>query len=221
MEKLKRRIKTNKKYLWKKKNREIRIIDDGVKLIWLKYAECILSADLRFLLRNLILSLGKFLWSLKLIFVDTYLANCCGSHEPPFWKMWTPNGLLQHKLCVQLTAQKVFIVKNLAVTKMKRRQRLMITVHSLTENRYLCRENVHNGKRISLSLQYYIYLKRVINSLYICDHMQFVHLSPAGVRSYWHYRFVHMWIVCKHRGGWPHNQLTGHNAYQRQFLGHI
>ncbi len=38
----------------------------------------------------------------------------------------------------------------------------MITVHLLTENRYLCCQNVRNGKCISLSLHYnynyYIYM---------------------------------------------------------------
>ncbi len=37
---------------------------------------------------------------------------------------------------------------------MKTRQWLIITVHSLTENRYLCGENVHNGKHISLLLHH-------------------------------------------------------------------
>ncbi len=37
----------------------------------------------------------------------------------------------------------------------------MITVHALTENRYLCSTNVHNGERISLPLHHYIYTQRV------------------------------------------------------------
>ncbi len=36
----------------------------------------------------------------------------------------------------------------------------MITVHLLTENRYLCGENVHNGKCISLPFHHYIYTQR-------------------------------------------------------------
>ncbi len=42
----------------------------------------------------------------------------------------------------------------------------MITVHSLTENRYLCGENVHNGKRISLLPLHHYILKGLYNQLF-------------------------------------------------------